>query len=77
MVDRRSRDPLTPNDGRSDVYYADSGAEAAPNPPGFHDTLVLSTPGSRVRDAYTALLRESYRVQRWAVWPMDAWRRCG
>ncbi len=24
------------NDGRPDVYYADSGAEAAPNPPGFH-----------------------------------------
>jgi hypothetical protein len=39
------------NDGRPDVYYADSGAEAAPNPPGFHDTLVLSTPGGKLTDA--------------------------
>lgn len=38
------------NDGRPDVYYADSGAEAAPNPPGFHDTLVLSTPDGKLRD---------------------------
>jgi hypothetical protein len=39
------------NDGRPDVYYADSGAEAAPNPPGFHDTLVLSTPDGKLVDA--------------------------
>jgi hypothetical protein len=39
------------NDGRPDVYYADSGAEAAPNPPGFHDTLVLSTPDGKLIDA--------------------------
>jgi hypothetical protein len=39
------------NDGRPDVYYADSGAEAAPNPPGFHDTLVLSTPNGKLKDA--------------------------
>jgi hypothetical protein len=39
------------NDGRPDVYYADSGAEAAPNPPGFHDTLVLSTPNGKLVDA--------------------------
>jgi hypothetical protein len=39
------------NDGRPDVYYADSGAETAPNPPGFHDTLVLSTPDGKLVDA--------------------------
>ena len=39
------------NDGRPDVYYADSGAEAAPNPPGFHDTLVLSTENGKLVDA--------------------------
>jgi hypothetical protein len=39
------------NDGRPDVYYADSGAEAAPNPPGFHDTLALSTPDGKLVDA--------------------------
>ena len=39
------------NDGRPDVYYADSGAEAAPNPPGFHDTLVLSKPDGKLVDA--------------------------
>jgi len=39
------------NDGRPDVYYADSGTEAAPNPPGFHDTLVLSTPDGKLVDA--------------------------
>jgi len=39
------------NDGRPDVYYGDSGAEAAPNPPGFHDTLVLSTADGKLMDA--------------------------
>jgi hypothetical protein len=39
------------NDGRPDVYYADSGAEAAPSPPGFHDTLVLSSPNGKLVDA--------------------------
>jgi FG-GAP-like repeat len=39
------------NDGRPDVYYADSGTEAAPNPPGYHDTLVLSTPDGKLVDA--------------------------
>src|SRR5262245_23845900 len=39
------------NDGRPDVFYADSGAEAAPNPPGFHDTLVLSTSDGKLADA--------------------------
>jgi len=39
------------NDGRPDVYYGDSGTEAAPNPPGFHDTLVLSKPDGKLVDA--------------------------
>jgi FG-GAP-like repeat len=39
------------NDGRPDIYYADSGAEAAPNPPGFHDSLVLSAPDGKLVDA--------------------------
>jgi hypothetical protein len=47
------------NDGRPDVYYADSGAEAAPNPPGFHDTLVLSTPNGKLVDATTNIPQQS------------------
>jgi hypothetical protein len=47
------------NDGRPDVYYADSGAEAAPNPPGFHDTLVLSTPDGKLVDATANIPRQS------------------
>src|SRR5262249_14717999 len=35
------------NDGRPDVYYGDSGAEGA-SYPGFHDTLVLSTPDGKL-----------------------------
>jgi hypothetical protein len=47
------------NDGRPDVYYADSGAEAAPNPPGFHDTLVLSTADGKLVDATANIPRQS------------------
>jgi hypothetical protein len=47
------------NDGRPDVYYADSGAEAAPNPPGFHDTLVLSTPDGKLVDATANIPQQS------------------
>jgi len=47
------------NDGRPDVYYADSGAEAAPNPPGFHDTLVLSTPDRKLVDATANIPQQS------------------
>jgi hypothetical protein len=47
------------NDGRPDVYYADSGAEAAPNPPGFHDTLVLSTPDGKLVDATASIPQQS------------------
>jgi hypothetical protein len=47
------------NDGRPDVYYADSGAEAAPNPPGFHDTLVLSTPEGKLVDATANIPQQS------------------
>ena len=41
------------NDGRPDLYFPDTGPEA-PNygpPPGYHDTLILSTPRGRLRDA--------------------------
>jgi len=47
------------NDGRPDVYYGDSGAEVAPNPPGFHDTLVLSTPDGKLVDATGNIPRQS------------------
>ena len=47
------------NDGRPDVYYADSGVEAAPNPPGFHDTLVLSTPAGKLVDATANIPQQS------------------
>jgi hypothetical protein len=47
------------NDGRPDVYYADSGAEAAPNPPGFHDTLVLSTRDGKLFDAAANIPQQS------------------
>jgi hypothetical protein len=47
------------NDGRPDVYYADSGAEAAPNPPGFHDTLALSTPDGKLVDATANIPQQS------------------
>jgi hypothetical protein len=47
------------NDGRPDVYYADSGAEAAPNPPGYHDTLVLSTRDGKLVDATANIPQQS------------------
>jgi hypothetical protein len=47
------------NDGRPDVYYADSGTEAAPNPPGFHDTLVLSTLDGKLVDATANIPQQS------------------
>jgi hypothetical protein len=41
------------NDGRPDVFLPDTGPEALNYgpPPGYHDTLILSTPAGRLRDA--------------------------
>lgn len=38
------------NDGRPDIFSADTGYDHSPGP-GFHNTLVLSTPGAKLRDA--------------------------
>jgi FG-GAP-like repeat len=38
------------NDGRPDIFIADTGYDHSPGP-GFHNTLVLSTPDGRLRDA--------------------------
>ena len=41
------------DDGRPDVFLPDTGPEALNYgpPPGYHDTLILSTPSGRLRDA--------------------------
>ena len=38
------------NDGRPDIFVGDHGYDGPPGP-GFHNTLVLSTPTNRLRDA--------------------------
>ena len=38
------------NDGRPDIFVADHGYDGYPGP-GFHNTLVLSTPAGKLRDA--------------------------
>jgi hypothetical protein len=38
------------NDGRPDIFIADTGYDHSPGP-GFHNTLVLSTPDGKLRDA--------------------------
>jgi len=48
-------------DGRPDVFLPDTGPEA-PNygpPPGRHDTLILSTPRGRLRDATAGIPQQS------------------
>ncbi len=47
------------NDGRPDVYYPDSGEEVAPDPPGYHDTLILSTSAGKLVDATTNIPRQA------------------
>ena len=45
------------NDGRPDVFLPDTGPEAPSYgpPPGYHDTLILSTARGRLRDATTQI----------------------
>ena len=38
------------NDGRPDIFIADTGYDHSPGP-GFHNTLVLSTPNGKLREA--------------------------
>jgi len=41
-------------DGRPDVFVADHGYDGDPGP-GFHNTLILSTPNRKLRDATGSL----------------------
>lgn len=45
------------NDGRPDIFLPDTGPEALNYgpPPGYHDTLILSTPRGRLRDATSGI----------------------
>jgi len=47
------------NDGRPDLFLPDTGPEAANGrPPGYHSTLILSTPDGRLRDATSQIPQE-------------------